>query len=60
MECRTERATNPDYLGLHFTTTAYKLFYTALMDLIIKTWPDLDPATMPFILPAYNEIPFCF
>ena len=50
--------TNLEFLGLHFTSTAYKLFYHALMDLIIRTWPDLDPANLPFVLPPYDEIPY--
>ena len=41
--------------GLHFTHTAYTLFFQELMRTIHKTWPDQMPSELPFVLPEWNN-----
>ena len=41
--------------GLHFTNTAYTLFFEELMRLIQVTWPDQMPEKLPYVLPAWND-----
>ncbi|KAL9089476.1 MAG: hypothetical protein Q9159_002516 [Coniocarpon cinnabarinum] len=43
------------YDGLHFTSTAYMVFFEELMKTIQKMWPDQTPEALPFILPAWND-----
>ena len=41
--------------GLHFTNTAYTLFFEELMRTIQKLWPDQMPEQLPFVFPAWND-----
>ena len=43
--------------GLHFLPPAYKLLFEELMKLILKEWPDQDPAAMPFVFPSWQDAP---
>lgn len=42
--------------GLHFLPAAYRMMYESMMELIRKEWPDQDPETEPFVLPAWTDI----
>ena len=44
------------HLGLHFSNPmGYETFYRAFVDKVSHTWPDLDPSTMPYVFPPWNE-----
>lgn len=43
--------------GLHFLPPAYKLLFEEMMKLILKEWPDQDPARMAFCLPTWQDAP---
>ncbi|RKP25605.1 hypothetical protein SYNPS1DRAFT_8309, partial [Syncephalis pseudoplumigaleata] len=47
-----------DYLvdGLHLGPLGNQLLFEGIISVIRRTWPDLDPTTMPELLPNYRNL----
>ncbi|KAJ5815661.1 Esterase SGNH hydrolase-type subgroup [Penicillium riverlandense] len=43
--------------GLHLTPDGYRIVYDAVMQVIVRNWPDQDPEVLPMVFPSWLDAP---
>ena len=52
------KANTNDFLGLHLSPKAYRLFASEMIAVIAKTWPDQVSEELNYALPAWDDAGF--